>query len=144
MTQVASPESVRGNFNDVNLNLDGDDYRLHRRGDEFWVEMVDPNWKMEHPATSPSFSSGRKAPQSKLGDLTVPRVERHVSMVTGSHQMQAYWIDNGYGNQQFSLPFTYLFEQRALGAAALRFFLKTPNELRCHNKSGTVGCVDCR
>src|SRR6266498_2143678 len=46
MTQVASDESVRGNFDGVALELDGEVYRLERRRDEFWVEMADPDWKL--------------------------------------------------------------------------------------------------
>ncbi len=140
MTQVASPESIRGDFNGVNLHLDGDEYRLERRGDEFWVDMVDPDWKMEHPSITESFSSTRSTeplPANSPG----PRVQRRISMVTGSHHMQAYWIDNGHGNQQFSLPFTYLFEsQRWVPRRCV--FVKDPKVLPWA-QVWNVGCVDC-
>ena len=35
-----------------------------------------------------------------------------VSMVTGSHHMQAYWVPSNSGNGQLSLPFTYLFDDK--------------------------------
>ena len=44
MTQRATPESVRGPFTNVTLTLAGEVFHLSRRGDGFFVEMVDPDW----------------------------------------------------------------------------------------------------
>ncbi len=140
MTQVASPESVRGNFNGVDLKLDGEVYRLQRRGEEFWIEMVDPDWKMQHEASGQGDLSGRLA-VSEIGGLSGPRVQCRVSMVTGSHHMQAYWVDNGHGNQQFSLPFTYLFEQERWVPRRC-VFIKDPAVLSW-KQVWNVGCIDC-
>jgi predicted CXXCH cytochrome family protein len=135
MTQVASPESVRGNFEKIDLEFEGDRYRLERRGTEFWVELVDPDWRIQQ-------ESGVAAGQPELVRATAaPRVWRRVSMVTGSHYMQAYWIDNQHGNQQLSLPFTYLFEQE-------RWAPRPAVLLRDPAKTGwaqvwNLGCVDC-
>jgi predicted CXXCH cytochrome family protein len=131
MTQVASPESVRGNFDRVDLTLDGEDYRLQRRGDEFWVEMVDPDWKMEEEKQTNAVANG----------FLAPRVQCRISMVTGSHQMQAYWLDNGHGNRQFSFPFTYLFEQERWVPRRC-VFIKNPKVLTW-KQVWNVGCVDC-
>src|SRR5207245_8924601 len=57
MTQIASTESVRGNFDGVALELDGEVYQLERRDDEFWVDMVDPDWKLRQEA---GRSEGRR------------------------------------------------------------------------------------
>src|SRR4051812_23678889 len=63
MTQLATPESVRGDFNNVVLKFDGDDYRLERRGKEFWVEMVDPDWKLVRALQQQAYETGKaKAP----------------------------------------------------------------------------------
>jgi predicted CXXCH cytochrome family protein len=140
MTQVASPDSVRGNFDGVNLTLDGDIYRLQRRGDEFWVEMVDPDWKLNHEST-PQLTSPGSASNSATFHLSGPRVERRISMVTGSHRMQAYWVENGHGNQQFSLPFTFLFEQERWVPRRC-VFLKDPSALSW-KQVWNVGCIDC-
>ena len=43
MTQRANGQSVVGDFNEVALELLGKNYQLQRRGDEFWVEMDDPD-----------------------------------------------------------------------------------------------------
>lgn len=138
MTQVASEESVRGNFDGVTLELDDEIYRLERRRDEFWVELVDPDWKLRQE--SGTSEAGRvSAPPSD--PATPPRVHRRISLVTGSHHMQAYWVDNPHGNQQFSFPFTYLFEQERW-VPRRSVFLKDPAILRW-NQVWNVGCIDC-
>jgi predicted CXXCH cytochrome family protein len=131
MTQVASPDSVRGTFDDVTLELDGDVYHLERRGDEYWVELTDPDWKLRQEST----------PQPDHSSSKPPRVRRRVSLVTGSHHMQAYWVDNKHGNQQYSLPFTYLFEQERW-VPRRSVFLKDPKDLHW-NQLWNVGCIDC-
>src|ERR1041385_3613259 len=45
MTQLASPESVLGRFDHVQLELRGKQFLLERRGSEFWAEMEDPEWR---------------------------------------------------------------------------------------------------
>ncbi|MDB4971450.1 MAG: hypothetical protein JWN44_7139, partial [Myxococcales bacterium] len=37
---------------------------------------------------------------------------RRITMMTGSHHMQAYWIPGERGNEQIEFPFTYLFDDR--------------------------------
>src|SRR5689334_18681827 len=59
MTQIASPQTVRANFSNVVMRFDGDDYRLERRGDQFWVEMVDPDWKLVMALKKHAFETGR-------------------------------------------------------------------------------------
>lgn len=97
MTQYATPEAVRGKFEGQTLELDGHAYKFERRGDEFWVEMIDPDWKLEYLAGL----------QPK-GQPT--RVWKRVGLTTGSHHMQAYWVPSKQGNLQLNLPFSYLFE----------------------------------
>ncbi len=87
MTQVATPESVVAPFDGVELDWHGQRYRLERRGDEFWVDMDDPEWTGE-------------------GDEAA-RVQRRIVMTTGSHQMQAYWLATGHGRKADQLPFDY-------------------------------------
>lgn len=135
MTQLASPETIRGKFDRVDLTFEGDVYHLERRGDEFWVDMVDPDWRVKQEA-------GVAANDPYLIHSTAaPRVQRRVSMVTGSHYMQAYWIDNAHGNQQLSLPFTYWFEQDRW-VPRLAVFLMPP-EKPGWAQVWNLGCVDC-
>jgi predicted CXXCH cytochrome family protein len=105
MTQQATPEAVRGNFTNVTLTLENEVYQLTRRGDEFRVEMTDPDWKYVRLLQDDSFRPGQ-GPEPHP-----PRVEKRITMTTGSHHMQAYWVAGDFGNQQFSFPFTYLFEE---------------------------------
>ena len=136
MTQIASRESVRGDFKNVTLELDGERYSLEHRDDEFWVDLVDPDWKL-HPAAAMKGSGSAASPVL----ANPPRVRRRISLVTGSHYMQAYWLDNQHGNQQFSFPFTYLFEQQRW-VPRRSVFLKDPAVLSW-NQVWNVGCIDC-
>jgi len=86
MTQLAGPDSVLGDFDDVTLSADGEEYRLQRDGDEFWVEQPNP---------FPNQTSGPK------------RVRSRIVVTTGSHNMQAYWFETGHTRNLGLLPFTW-------------------------------------
>ena len=77
MTQVANPETVQADFDEVTVSeVEGVPMRLERRGDEFWAEFDDPGW--EGPAS------------------TRPRITRQVVMITGSHHQNIYWYATGH------------------------------------------------
>ena len=105
MTQLPSAETVRGDFKNVTLNYDGRAYHLEQQGDEFWVDMEDPDWTyvqtLKRAANRPDINTG-----------TPPRARKRISMLTGSHSMQAYWVPGDYGNMQFGFPFTYVFAEK--------------------------------
>ena len=44
MTQPAMGDAVLGTFDNTSLMIDGHKIELERRGEEYWVEMVDPDW----------------------------------------------------------------------------------------------------
>ncbi len=78
MTQVVTPKTVIGDFNDVTLSLDGTSYHLGTDGEEFWVEMGDP------PA------------------------KRRVVLSTGSHHEQDYWLETAGEDRRLELfPFVH-------------------------------------
>lgn len=132
MTQYASPATVRGDFDDVHLTGDGYDVHLFRRGDDFMVDMVDPLWQYE-------VDVGQRPPPAP--GTAPPRVVRRISMVTGSHRMQAYWVPSEVGNGQLSLPFTYLYnDHRWVPRGAV--FLRPPGE-RHPEQVWNVGCITC-
>ena len=110
MTQRPSAQSVRGDFNNVTLEYAGETYRLEQRGDEFWVDMVDPDWKYVELLKQTERAGGRATPPPPAADA--PRSRKRISLLTGSHHMQAYWVASRRGNMQFSLPFTYVFSER--------------------------------
>jgi predicted CXXCH cytochrome family protein len=100
MTQYAAPETVAASIDRMRLEARGEWFHLERRGDEFWVELPDPDWKLEQAA--------RLGIKDWSSMPNAPRVQRRVSMVTGSHRQQKLWVPSKDGNVQFDLPFTYL------------------------------------
>lgn len=92
MTQVASPESIVGDFGGSELELNGKSYRIGRDKDQFWVEF-------------------EKAVPGEQG--AVESLRRQVVLCTGSHHMQIYWLSTGRGRQLAIFPFLWLIpEQR--------------------------------
>lgn len=131
MTQYATPASVRGDFAEVALHDGDDEVRLHARGGEFFVDMVDPLWQYQ-------VDIGQREPAP--GER--PRVTRKVSMVTGSHHMQAYWIPSNEGNGQMSLPFTYLFDDHRWVPRG-QVFLHPPEQDHYDEQVWNVSCIRC-
>ncbi len=128
MTQVASPETVVGRFDDVRLAFGGRSYRLARRDDGFWVQMVDPDWEQAQRARRRVGGEG-------------PRVWKRVVMTTGSHHMQVYWVPGRRGRVLHIFPFLYhIGQQRWIPREAA--FLRAP-------QMGPIGgvwndnCIDC-
>lgn len=82
MTQVASPESVKGRFDDVLLGGEPG-LRLSRDGDRYFVQKDGP---------------------------TAPLAP--ISLVTGSHHMQIYWYETGEGRKLGQLPYAFLLREQ--------------------------------
>ena len=93
MTQVATPETVRADFNGTRVaNTHGQPMNLERRGDEFWAEFDDPAWE---------------GPENER-----PRITRQVVMITGSHHQNIYWYATGHDRGVNILPAAYLIEEQ--------------------------------
>jgi len=85
MTQIATPDSVVANFDDVLVTqVPSRPMRLEQRGRELWAELDDPDW-----------DGAGAAP---------PRITRQVVMTTGSHHQQIYWYATGHGRLLGQLP----------------------------------------
>jgi hypothetical protein len=104
MTQVASPESVIGHFEDVELAFQGRSYRLERRGDEFWVDMEDP--KINYPLEQRGLEFWEVVPED------APRVEQQVLMTTGSHHFQGYHFPSGQTRKVNLFGFLFRIEEQ--------------------------------
>ena len=92
MTQLATDESVRADFDGVVVNaVPGNPMRLERRGDEFWAEFDDPGWEGD--------------PRAR------PRITRQVVMLTGSHHQNIYWYATGHARALNVLPGVYLLDE---------------------------------
>ena len=84
MTQEASLETVKGDFSQREHKFHGRRYLLERRGDEFWAELVDPDWEWDHT---------KRIRTLDLAQISgAPRVWKQIVMVTGSHDTQIYWV----------------------------------------------------
>jgi len=136
MTQKVSPQTVVAPFDDVVLHAEGRDYRLSRRGDEFWVNMPDPKWYVDKASGDVTRTDSLPAEP--------PQVDRRVVMSTGSHHMQLYWVTDPTTRQILSVPFVYIFEdQRWVPRNSV--FMAGPNY---HGDSVTIrvwneGCINC-
>jgi hypothetical protein len=107
MTQFPSVEAVRGDFDGVVLEVEGTRVELMRAPDGFVAAMPEPDWLKENaprrdwghrPAGTPPPTIPPNGPRA-----TVP-----ITLLTGSHHMQAYWVPSRLGNRQIGFPFTYL------------------------------------
>jgi hypothetical protein len=130
MTQLATPAAVVGNFEDQRVVARGRTYLLERRGDEFWVEMADPD--VEHERRQAGALESREAP---------PVVRRRVVMTTGSHHQQTYWVASRDEHRVLNLPLMWLIEDRRW-APREDVFLRPPErgrDLDCWNEN----CVEC-
>ena len=141
MTQFASPEAVVAPF-DVELTAHGFTSRLERRGDEFWVEMIDPIWESEQRASG-------KDPYAQENP---PRKWAKVVMTTGSHHRQSYWVETGSverGNEVLQFPWTYQIDEKRWlplddaflqpGDQRNRYFSWNENCIGCHSLAGIPG-----
>lgn len=137
MTQVAGPESVQANFDNVRLEWNGDTYVLERRGDEFWAEMPDPDWAYDPQ----NVARAKQGIPSKP-----PRVWKRIGLLTGSHHMQIFWTPSRFGNLQTIFPFAWLIADQRW-APVRDTFLRDPkippsshiwnvNCLKCHATGG--------
>ncbi len=87
MTQFATPETVKADFDNVTLTNHTTRFHLSQSGDELWV-------RMQGLAETPEGE--------------VPTLDTRMSLVTGSHHMQVFWVPEGSGNLQVGFPFTWL------------------------------------
>jgi hypothetical protein len=86
MTQWASPQSVRGNFDDLTLTLEEETWRLTQRDGDYMIDVP-----------------GRFAENEQRSQVLV-------ELVTGSHHMQNYWYRAGSDQTMSMLPFVWLIE----------------------------------
>ncbi len=94
MTQVASRESVLADFNNVTLTNEGTRFSLTQKGDEFWARME------------------KIVPPNTPADTVPEPLDVRLSLITGSHHMQVFWVPEGHGNMQIGFPFTWLIPEK--------------------------------
>ena len=124
MTQVATPESVRADFDDVLVETTlGDPMALTRDGDEFWAEFDDPGWE--------------GAPDER------PRITRQVVMITGSHQQNIYWYATGHDRALNVLPAAYLIDEQRWAPRSAVVLHPPGQSLAMLNGHWNAICIAC-
>src|SRR5205823_6661509 len=117
-----------------------------RRGDEFWVDMIDPDWTHDQVKAQRDYVMGvAKSPPARV--TNPPRCEKRIGMTTGSHNFQAYWVSSSrFGNVQFAFPFAWLIEDQRW-VPRKDTFIRDPNDpsivqiwnlncIQCHSTGG--------
>lgn len=146
MTQIAgSATVVAGASQDFDerfrLETHGRSARLKRKGDEFWVDMVNPEWDKAQAAGIPEALAVRDP----------ERVQRRVMLTTGSHHFQVYWITSDRTGELWQFPWRYhIGEDRWVHRNDV--FLQPPDKpelshfrtwnhqcIHCHNAGGEPG-----
>lgn len=122
MTQFATPATVRANFDNQTLTNDGTRFLLTKHGEELRVRME----RIEAPASS---------------DGTPAALDTRVSLVTGSHHMQVFWVPGGDGNTQIGFPFTWLIPE-ARWVPRNSTFIRPPG-FQHHSEIWNVTCSRC-
>jgi predicted CXXCH cytochrome family protein len=101
MTRDATPEYVKGDFDNAVLHHQGVVTRLTRQGDRFFMETVHPDWALARARSSD--------PQS----LPPPRyVKLRVDRLVGSHWIQEYLHADARGRYQRLPALYHLVEKR--------------------------------
>ena len=124
MTQVATPRTVRADFDAVQISAEhGGPMVLERRGSEFWAEFDDPDWDP-------------KGAQSR-------RIKRQVVMITGSHHQQVYRYPTGRDRLLGQLPGMYLIaEQRWIPRNSA--FMRPPTQgTASETGRWNITCINC-
>ena len=123
MTQEVSPDTMLASW-EGELELRDERYVLERRGEEFWVELPDP----DHPKDDPE---------------PAPRVWRQVVLSTGSHHFQAYWFASGSSRKLSLFLMCYRIDEDRWMPVDSAFV----NPPEVHRKTGkgrwNRECMDC-
>lgn len=116
MTQVASEESVVGDFRNVSLQHRGNTYLLTQDGDEFFVDVT--------------RSDGRTA-------------RRRIVMTTGSHHRQWVWMDTGDSRKIEPFPFLYLIPKQRWIPLESSFLVPPDIDLGFAKGAWNTNCIQC-
>lgn len=131
MTQPATPQAVIAPLENARLVNRGREYFTWRQGDEYWIDMVDPDSEHELLAKG----------QSPDGIPNPPRVRKRIVMTTGSHAQQTYWVASSNRGVLYNVPFMYLVEDQRI-VPREDVFLRPPEAGRGHDVWNN-NCIEC-
>lgn len=124
MTQVARPEALLGDVDNVKLSQNGRDFRLRMVDEVCWVDMLDPT---AIPGTAEASQ----------------RIQRPIVMTTGSHHMQAYWFPIGERRTLAILPFVFLNETQEWIPRSAAFLTPTSDHVSHEIGRWNADCSKC-
>jgi len=122
MTQIASADSVIGDFDDVHAEALGKSYHLTNDGDEFKFSITD---------------------STASADDSNNAIKNVVAMTTGSHHMQVYWYPSGLGRSLKQLPIVYLMEDKRWIPEASSFLQPPGESTRKEAGLWNQSCIHC-
>jgi len=122
MTQVASPEAIVAPFDNVELYLYGQAYRLSREGQQFWVEMP-------YPPGPTAQNPGR--------------VKRRIMLTTGSHHFQMFWFASGQTRKLELFPFVYSVEGKRWFPEKSTFLMPPTQHVSTEPGRWNQACLQC-
>ena len=116
MTRYPARDTVHADFKNVRLQDDEYSFSLSQAKDEFWIESA----QLKEPMTV---------------------VRKRVTLLTGSHHMQAFWLQRTNGNEQALFPFVYLLNDKRWVPFAASF-LRDPR-LPAVDQTWNANCINC-
>ena len=115
MTQLAKPEAVLAKWHGTKLPHSGSQLKLEKKKNEYWVTTI--------------------------GDDGTKESKQRITMTTGSHHLQVYWIGDKNGNLQHPFPFGWLIADQKWSPVE-DTFLRDPESDPPNAKWNAV-CIEC-
>jgi len=115
MTQLAKPEAVLAEWSGTKLQYGKAQLQLEKKKDEYWVKTLRPDG----------------SEQSR----------QRMTMTTGSHHLQVYWLGDVNGNLQHPFPYGWLVSDKKW-APVEDTFLRDPKSDPPNAKWNNV-CIEC-
>ncbi len=148
MTQEVTDESFLPEL-PATLELDERTYELRREGTARGLTRNrDPRLFVTGPdihrvADVLRVARERNFSREKVDQLLaqIPRVERELVLLTGSHHYQAFWVEGGEGRELRQLPFVYLIDEGRF-LPRREAFLQPP-DAPSHIARWNANCVQC-
>lgn len=132
MTQVPDEGVILADFDEVELVNRGRSYRMWREGRDHMVEFVDPAY---------DWSVGKGLRKPLASGTFAPTIERRIVLVTGSHNVQVYWVEGDVDRRLEFFPLVWKIDTAEWMPLA-DMFLKdpeTPEYLTRWNEA----CIQC-